>query len=119
MAKAIRAQVVELELGRVRFTHPLLGSVVYADAGATRRKELHRRLADVVGEPEESARHLALAADGPDSGIAAKLDAAAATVRARGAPDRAAELLMRAVELSPAWRPTGPRPASHRGRLLD
>ena len=101
MTEAIRGQVVELDSGRVRFTHPLLGSVVYADAGAPRRKKLHRRLADVVGDPEESARHSALAADGPDSDVAAKLDLAAETVRARGAPDRAAELLMWAIELTP------------------
>jgi DNA-binding CsgD family transcriptional regulator len=100
--KSIEAQVIELDEGGVRFTHPLLGSVVYADAGVASRKKLHLRLADVVSDPEESARHLALATDRPDSSVAARLDGAAETVRARGAPDRAAELLVRAIELTPA-----------------
>ena len=84
-----------------------------------RRKKLHRRLADVVGDPEESARHLALAADGPDSGVAAKLDAAAAdssrprrTGSRGGAPDAGDRTDTRR-------RPARAPPASHRGRLLD
>ena len=60
-----------------------------------------RRLAKVVGDSEESARHLALTTDGPDAGIAARLDEAAAIVHNRGAPARAAELLTRAIELTP------------------
>jgi DNA-binding CsgD family transcriptional regulator len=102
LRRAVESQVVELDEGRVRFTHPLLGSVVYADASAQSREALHRRLAEVVPDAEESVRHLALAANGPDSHVAAKLDEAAESVRARGAPDRAAELLARAIELSPA-----------------
>jgi ATP/maltotriose-dependent transcriptional regulator MalT len=99
---SLDAKVVEIDGGRVRFTHPLLGSVLYADAGAPSRKQIHRQLADVVEDPEESARHLALTADRPDATVAASLDEAAKIVRARGAPDRAAELFMRAVELTPA-----------------
>src|SRR5207248_314965 len=55
-----------------------------------------------VSDPEESAQHLALATERPDARVAARLDEAAAIVRARGAPARAAELLTRAVELTPA-----------------
>jgi DNA-binding CsgD family transcriptional regulator len=112
LSRALETQVVELDGERVRFTHPLLGSVLYADAGAATRKELHRRLAEVVTDPEESARHLALAADGPDRRVAARLDEAAEIVAGRGAPDRAAELLTRAVELTPPGDPLA------RGRRL-
>ena len=51
---------------------------------------------------EERARHLAIAATGPDEEIAAALDAAAAHARARGAAQAAADLSERAVALTPA-----------------
>jgi hypothetical protein len=76
----------------VRFAHPLIASVVYADADAAERRALHALIADVVEEPEERARHLALATDAPDEDVAASLDEAARSVRARGAPGEAAEL---------------------------
>jgi DNA-binding CsgD family transcriptional regulator len=112
LRRSFAARVVELDGERIRFTHPLLGSIVYADAAAGSRRTVHRRLAGVVGDPEESARHLALATDRPDASIAARLDEAAAIVRARGAPVRAAELLTRAVELTP------PGDTQIRGRRL-
>jgi DNA-binding CsgD family transcriptional regulator len=105
LTRSIETKVVEIEGGRIRFTHPLLGSVIYGDAEAASRKQLHRQLADVVQDPEESVRHLALTADRPDASVAARLDEAARIVRTRGAPDRAAELLTRAVELTPAGDP--------------
>lgn len=87
------AGVVELVGGRVRFSHPLLAAGVYSMASPTARRELHRRLSRLVSDGEERARHLALAAVGPDSETIAALDAAAAQARARGAPSVAAELL--------------------------
>jgi DNA-binding CsgD family transcriptional regulator len=67
-----------------------------------RRRWLHRRLADLDIDPEERARHLALAAAGPDEEIAAALAAAANLARARGAAQAAAELADRAVAMTPA-----------------
>ena len=55
----------------------------------------------LTSAPEERARHLALAADGPDAGVAAALDEAARLARARGAPGEAAELLEEARRLTP------------------
>ncbi|MGH3016547.1 MAG: AAA family ATPase, partial [Gaiellaceae bacterium] len=69
---AIEAQIVELEGDRVRFTHPLLASAAYG--GIEGRRELHGRLAEIVVDPEERARHLALAATGPDPSVAAALE---------------------------------------------
>jgi DNA-binding CsgD family transcriptional regulator/tetratricopeptide (TPR) repeat protein len=43
-------------------------------------------------DPEERARHLALAADCPDPAVASSLDVAAGRAAARGAPDAAAAL---------------------------
>src|SRR5438105_408814 len=40
-----RAGLLEFDEARVRLAHPLLGSVLYADASEERRRDLHRRLA--------------------------------------------------------------------------
>jgi DNA-binding CsgD family transcriptional regulator len=62
---------------------------------------VHRRLADLDVDPEERARHLALATTGVDEQIASALDTAAARARGRGAVQAAAELAERAVALTP------------------
>src|SRR5439155_2874021 len=59
------------------------------------------RLAADVDDPEARARHLALAAAGPDGKVAAALDQAAQRALARGAPSAAAELLELAIGLTP------------------
>ena len=97
LEEAARAGVVELEGSGVRFVHPLLASVCYEDAPVWRRRDAHRRLADLVTDIEERARHLALAAEGPDPTVAAALEAAADHAAARGATAAAAEL----AELAP------------------
>ena len=48
IAEAEDAGVLVTEHGRIRFTHPLLASAVYASVSETRRRALHRRLAEVV-----------------------------------------------------------------------
>ncbi len=95
------AGVVDLDLGVVRFTHPLLASAVYADASSAERRAVHRRLAQVVFGSEEGARHLALSAEGPDATIADVLDAAARSARRRGALDEAVDFAERARQLTP------------------
>jgi DNA-binding CsgD family transcriptional regulator len=102
LGAAQRAGIVSIEHGRIQFAHPLLASGVYDRADETERRRLHRRLAGVVTEPEERARHAALGAVEPDSAIAGELEQAAALARSRGAPDAAAELLDLAVGLTPA-----------------
>jgi predicted ATPase len=89
---------------RVVFTHPLLASAVYAQARPHERQRMHRRLAEIVRDPEAQARHLALGADGPDEDVAAALYRAAQRAFARGAPDAAAELLELSVEATPVER---------------
>jgi DNA-binding CsgD family transcriptional regulator len=101
LERAVRAGVISLEAGRIVFTHPLLGSAIYADAPEGVRRSLHRRLAQLAAEPEERARHLALGADGPDSGVAEALEKAGHMARSRGAPDAAAELFELAAKLTP------------------
>ncbi|HEY6963033.1 MAG TPA: AAA family ATPase [Gaiellaceae bacterium] len=87
--------------GRIEFTHPLLASAVYASAPAAKRRELHARLAAAAADPEERARHAALATAGPDEGVAAQLEQAARHADARGAPEVAADLALLAHRLTP------------------
>ena len=47
---AVAAEVVERESGMIRFKHPLLSSVLYADLGDERRSA-HARLAEIVDDP--------------------------------------------------------------------
>jgi DNA-binding CsgD family transcriptional regulator len=87
--------------GRVAFRHPIFAAAVYDAASAPRRRRLHRKLAELVTDVEERARHLALAAQGPDRSVAGILDLAAARARSRGAPDTAAELAEDACRFTP------------------
>ena len=102
---ALDAQVIELENDHVRFTHPLLASAAYQSLDPIGRRELHRRLAELVPDADERARHLALSTDAPDSDIAHALEEAAEHARARGATAAAAELCEEARRLTPSDRP--------------
>jgi len=98
---AERTGVIEIEGEHIRFTHPLLASVHEESVPASRRRELHRVLADVVPGEEERAYHLALGAEAPDREIAEALERASDAASARGAPEVAAELLEHAARLTP------------------
>lgn len=102
LATAEVAGVIERADGRIRFSHPLFASTVYLNASERDRREVHRRLAALVDDPEERARHLALAADQPDAEVARALDEAALFARGRGAPDAAADLAELARRATPA-----------------
>jgi DNA-binding CsgD family transcriptional regulator len=97
---AVAANVIENENGALRFSHPLLSSVLYADLAGDRQR-VHRRIADTVDDPLVRARHLALATDGADREVAAVLDEAARTASGRGAAALAAELAEQALRLTP------------------
>ena len=95
------AGIVELADERVRFSHPLLAAAVDAALGDARRRSLHRRLAELVDDPEQQARHRARGASGPSAGVADALDAASTIAARRGASAAAAELAELAVSLTP------------------
>ncbi len=105
LEEAIVAGVLELDGERVRFTHPLIASIPYADLTLAARCALHERLATTVTDPEERARHAALGSDEPSSVVAAALDAAARHARMRGSIDAAAELAQLALSRTPASEP--------------
>jgi DNA-binding NarL/FixJ family response regulator len=102
LAPAEEAGLVRVEGdGRIEFVHPLFASAVYSAAPAARLREAHRAAADLARDPEERARHLALAAAGPDAVVVQELQAAARHARMRGSPDSAAELIGLALRLLP------------------
>ena len=109
LAPALDAHVVELDRGAVRFSHPLLAAGAYGLASAKRRREIHRRLGQVLDDPEESARHRALAASRADESVAAALEDAATRAVARGAPAAAAQLGEHAARLTPVERASDAR----------
>jgi DNA-binding CsgD family transcriptional regulator len=101
---ALEHGVVEVVGDRLRFTHPLLASAVYQRIPPARRRDLHARLATIVRDPEERARHLALSVEGPDVAVAAALEEAALLASSRGAPQSAAELWEMARRATPRDR---------------
>jgi len=114
LERAARTGVIAYEGDRVDFVHPLFASTVYAEASPLQRRRLHRSLAELVTDGEERARHLALAADGPDLEVAATLDEAAVTAHLRGAPGAAAALCEQAQALTP-----GDRSGERRRRSME
>jgi DNA-binding CsgD family transcriptional regulator len=96
------AVIVEVDGERVRFSHPLLAAQVEAELDPRRRRSLHRRLAELVGDTEQRARHLALGADGPSAEVADELEIASKTAASRGASGAAAELAELSISLTPA-----------------
>jgi DNA-binding CsgD family transcriptional regulator len=98
---AARAGVIELQGDRIRFTHPLLASIHFSAAPPRARRDTHRRLAAVVADREGRARHLALAAEGPDAGVAGIVAEAAEGARSRGALTAGADLAEQALRLTP------------------
>ncbi|WP_203904943.1 helix-turn-helix transcriptional regulator [Virgisporangium aliadipatigenens] len=118
LADAAAAGVVTVAVdGAVRFAHPLLREMVYADGSPAELAHAHERLAGTVTDPVERARHLAAASTGPDEELAATLAAAAGTARLRGAPATAADLAALAADRTPAG--TGGSAATAAARRLS
>lgn len=100
---AVAARVIERENGTIRFTHPLLPSVLYGDLGDARRG-VHGRIAELVDDPVLRARHLALSTAAPDAEVVRVLEHAATLAADRGAAALTAELAEHALRLTPADR---------------
>ena len=99
---ALAAHVIERADGTIRFTHPLLASVVYQGVSADERRRAHGLVAQLVDDPISRARHLALSTESQDPEIAAALEEGAGLASARGAPIAAAELGEHALRLTPS-----------------
>lgn len=105
LGEVLDAGAMEVDGQRLRFTHPLIASVPYEGLLPNDRQALHRRLARVVTDPEEHARHVALGSDGPDPLVADALEAAARHARVRGSTAAAAELTELALSRTPVDLP--------------
>jgi ATP/maltotriose-dependent transcriptional regulator MalT len=99
LAVAQARGIVAFDDNRVRFTHPLLAHGVYGAASPPQRRLMHRRLAELLSEPELHARHLALSDPTGEPRTLEALDTAARMARWRGAPLAAAEFLDLAIGL--------------------
>jgi DNA-binding CsgD family transcriptional regulator/tetratricopeptide (TPR) repeat protein len=115
LAPAIADGIVEINGDEIRFTHPLLASAAHASVDRATLKSLHARLAAVVEDPDEGARHLAHSIDGQDTEVAAALERAADNVFHRGAPSLASGL----AELARSVTPTEDQAAIRRRTLLE
>ena len=103
--QAIEEGIIERDGDGLRFSHPLLQSVLYAEMPPAERRQVHRRLAAVAEDIEDRAWHLALGADRPSAETAGILDRAARHAASRGAPEEGATLAEQAVRLTPAALP--------------
>src|SRR6266566_2758002 len=98
---AFDANIIDVAEGAIRFVHPLIRSVVYAQIPTADRARWQRRLVDIVSDVEEGAHHLALVSFVPDEAVAFRLESAGEHARRRGAPLAAAGLLEHALRLTP------------------
>lgn len=101
---AIAAGLVVDDDGVIRFDHPLLAEAAHRQIPPGRRRSLHADAAAAATTDQERARHLALAATGPDEKTAEFLAGVARTERMRGAPEVAAELVAQARRIMPPER---------------
>lgn len=118
LAPAERAHLVRVSDRRIRFAHPLYAAAAYERLSGAEVLDLHRRLADVVADPEEQARHLALATPVPDRQLAGVLDEVAQRARDRAAPWAALDAVRLAISLSPDGDPELSRRRLRLGRIL-
>jgi len=100
--RAVEAGVVAVSAGRLRAAHPLLSAAVIEMLPPLARAAAHRRLAEVVEDPEQRARHVLRAWDGEaDAAVAASVEAGAQAAGVRGAVRAAAELAEHAAACTP------------------
>jgi len=111
LVDAEAAGIIEERDGRLLFVHPLVRAGLLDRLGGLRRRQLQRRLAEVVSDPDERVGLLAAAATGPDEQIAGALESAGDAAAERGATHVAAERYERALELTSSGSPPQARRA--------
>jgi DNA-binding CsgD family transcriptional regulator len=86
----------------VAVRHPLVRSAVYQAATSLERRQVHRALADAVGQhdPDRATWHRAAAVEGPDADVADALHEVALRAEQRGGHIAAADAFERAAALT-------------------
>ena len=103
LGPAVEAEVLVPEGGHMRFSHPLLAEASVELLGEEERRALHREIAAETDDPEQAARHLAMATVAPDEQIASAVAKAARSPRTRSRIG-AAQLWELAAGLTPPDR---------------
>ena len=102
LAPAEQLGLVKVDQTGVQFSHPLVRSAVYHAADPAERAAAHSQIAAGLDRyPDRQAWHLAAAAPGPDTRVAAMLEDTATHAQRRGGAAAAAAAMERAAELSP------------------
>ena len=99
---AHRSRLVTLTGHSVQFSHPLVRSAVYRDAGEDLRRRAHLAWAEatVQLDPARSIWHRAAAATTPDEALAADLEGLGAEAQRRAAMDTSAQAYRRSAEVT-------------------
>lgn len=100
LAAGEAANVIYLSPERIEVAHPLLRTAIRDAVGPAAMRDAHAALAEVVGDADKRAWHLASATTGPDDAVAAALDEVAVVADRRGAWGAAAATWERAAALS-------------------
>ena len=102
LESAESAGIVTLAPGEVAFRHPLLRAAAYHGATVVARRAAHRAVASALpADDPQRAWQLAAGTARPDEAVAAALEGAARSARARSGFGPAAHAHLRAAELSP------------------
>lgn len=102
LAIAEQRGLLQINEGKVEFTHPLVRSAVYQHASSTARRQAHRALADAFGtfDAARATWHRAEAALPPAEEVARELADLAAAAMRRAASDVASRAYERAAGLT-------------------
>jgi DNA-binding CsgD family transcriptional regulator len=105
LAEAETARLVNIERGRLEFSHPLMRSACYHRVPAPARRDAHGALAAALAgsTPERASRawHLAAATIDPSEDVARELETVAFDAQRRAAPAAAGRTLEAAARLTP------------------
>jgi hypothetical protein len=110
LSPAVRAQLIEVGSGEVRFLHPLVRSAVHQGADVAARHDVHAALANVISDTSDRRTwHRLESAIGLDEALAGELDDVAIRSQRRGALSTAITALENAARLSGADQPRSER----------